>query len=162
MAQAVSFFSQTIFDSTLKGNGQPESTTWRVPIATLTAANYVAKAALVQALVDAVDALTLGNVHKNTTTFFETLVSVSPAATQLAQRENKMLLRYFDGAVNQKFRVSIGTFDLSQLPLHSEFLDLTAGTGLALKNAFDAIVVNPDVAADPATLQSVQFVGRNT
>lgn len=162
MTPAVSFFSETIFDSTVKANGQPESTTWRVPVATLTAANYVAKAALIDALVAAVAPLILGNVNKNTTTILESLVSLAPAATQLAQRENKLLLRYRDGATNQKFSVSIGTFDLSELPLHSEFLDLTAGNGAALKAAFEAIVVNPQVAANPVTLSSAQFVGRNT
>lgn len=162
MVAAVSFFSETIFDSTVKSNGQPESTVWRVPIATLTAANYVAKAALVSALTAAVDAVIIGNVNKDVTTILESILSLAPAATQLAQRENKWLLRYRDGATNQKFTVSIGTADLTQLPLHSEFMDLTAGNGATLKAAFEAIVVNPLVAADPVTLDSVQFVGRNT
>lgn len=162
MPPAVSWFSETIFDSTVKANGQPESTTWRVPIATLTAANYVAKSALITALTAAVDALILGNVNKDVTTILENIASLAPAATQLAQRENKLLLRYRDGATNQKFTVSIGTFDLSKLPLHSEFLDLTAGDGAALKAAFEAIVVNPLTAANPVTLDNAQFVGRNT
>lgn len=162
MALATSFFSETIYDSTLKGNGTPESTNWRVPVATLTAANLVAKTALIQALIDAVADLILGNVATNEVIQDRDIVSALPAATQLAQRENKMLLRYHDGATLQKFSVSIGTFDLTKLPLHSEFLDLTAAEGLALKTAFDAIVVNPLVAANPVSLDSVQFVGRNT
>lgn len=162
MALATSYFSQTIYDSTLKPNGTPESTNWRVPIATLTAGNVVAKSALVDALIAAVTALILGNIGSNEIVFDRDITSVAPAASQLAQRENKMLLRFSDGATLQKFTVSIGTFDLTALPLHSEFLDLTAGEGLALKTAFDAIVVNPTVAANPVTLNSVQFVGRNT
>lgn len=162
MALASSFFSQTIYDSTVKPNGTPESTNWRVPVATLTAANLVAKTALIDALVAAVASLILGNVATNEVIQDRDVLSVAPAASQLAQRENKMLLRYSDGATLQKFTVSIGTFDLTTLPLHSEFLDLTAGAGLALKTAFDAIVVNPTVAANPVTLNSVQFVGRNT
>jgi hypothetical protein len=162
MALATSYFSQTIYDSTMKPNGTPESTNWRVPVATLTAANLVAKTALIQALIDAVADLTLGNVGSNEVVQDRDIVSVAPAASQLAQRENKLLLRYSDGATLQKFSVSIGTFDLSALPLHSEFLDLTAGEGLALKTAFDAIVVNPTASANPVTLNSAQFVGRNT
>jgi hypothetical protein len=162
MPRATSYLSETIYDSTVKSNGTPESTNWRIAVATLTAANLVAKTALINALLAAVDTLILGEPAITEVIQDRQILSVSPAATQLAQRENKMLLRFIDGATNQKFTVSIGTFDLSKLPLHSEFLDLTAGDGLALKTAFDAIAVNPEVAADPVTLQSVQFVGRNT
>jgi hypothetical protein len=161
MALPTSFYSQTIYDSTLV-QGKPTSTTWEVPVATLTAANLVAKTALIAALKAAVAALVLGNIHQDAIIQNRPIISDLPAATNAAQRENKLLCRYHSGTSLKKFTVSIGTFDLTQLPLHNEFLDLTAGNGLSLKTAFEAIVVNPDDGSDPVILDSAQFVGRNT
>jgi len=161
MALPTSFYGQSIYDSTVKGNGQPESSSWSVPVHTLTAANYVAQSALIAALASAVAALLLGNLHQHETVIERILVSDLPAASQLAQRENKLLLRYHDVSTLEKFRVSLPTFDLTQLPLHSEFLDLTAGNGQALKTAFEAIVLSPN-GANAVLLDSAQFVGRNT
>jgi len=62
----------------------------------------------------------------------------------------------------QKYRVSLPTADLSVLPNNSEFLDLTGGVGLALKDAFEAVVRSPGNGANAVTLDSVQFVGRNS
>lgn len=161
MARAISFYFQTLYDSTIN-RGKPESTTWEVPIATLTAANLVAKTVLIGNLKTAVAALVLGNVHQDAIIQDRTVISDLAAATQLAQRENKLLIRYHSGTTLKKYQVSIGTFDLTQLPVHDEFLDLTAGTGLALKTAAEAIMVNPDDATDPIIVDSAQFVGRNT
>jgi hypothetical protein len=164
MSLPVSFYSETIADSTVKGNGSPETTTWEVPVTTLTAANYVAQQALIATLSTAVEAVILGNLAKTTITIDRVLVSGEPAATQLAQRENKLLIRYEDATTHQKFQVSIGTFDLTKLPLHSEFLDIeTASTpGNDLKLAFEAIVKSPDNASNAVIMTSAQFVGRNT
>lgn len=162
MAKAISFYGQSIYDSTIV-RGKPEVTNWEVPIATLTAANLVAKTALIATLKGAVAALVLGNLHQDTIVSDRALISDLAAATQAAQRENKMLIRYHSGTTLKRFSVSIGTFDLTQLPLHDEFLDIvSAGPGLDLKNAFEAIVVNPDDASDAIIVDSVQFVGRNT
>lgn len=163
MALPVSFSSMTINDNTInQKTGEPESTNWSVPVTTLTAANYVAKKALIDDLNTAVDSIIIGMIAKKEVVIDRTLVSALPAASTLAQRENKWLLRYVDTVTSQKFRVSIGTADLTELPDNSEFLDLTAGDGLALKTAFDAIVVSPDNSSNAVSLRSVQFVGRNT
>lgn len=162
MALPHSYFTQTIADNTVKPNGSPEITSYSVPITTLTAGNVVAKEILVANLLAAVDAIILGQDQKTEIVFDRGIVSYSPAASQLAQRENKWLCRYHGTTLHQKFQVSIGTADLTQLPNHSEFLDLTGGVGAALKTAFEAIVVSPDDAGEAVILDTVQFVGRNT
>jgi len=94
--------------------------------------------------------------------FLKDEISSAPAAVQAAQRENKLLLRYHGATSNQKFNVSIPTFDLTLLPNHSEFLDLTAGVGLALKDAFEDVVRSPNDSSEVVILDTAQFVGRNT
>jgi hypothetical protein len=94
--------------------------------------------------------------------FSRTQQAFGPSSNVLAQRENKYLARYHGTTLNQKFQVSFGTADLSLLPSHSEFLDLTTGPGEALKSAFDAVVKSPDDSSEAVSLDSVQFVGRNS
>lgn len=161
MATPISFYSETINDNSIKSNGQPESSNWRVPISTLSAANFTAKKALIDALQAAVDDIVIGNKATTDITFEKLLVSTTAAASKLAQRENKWLCRYHGASLNKKFQVSIPTADLTVLPDHSEFIDLSTGVGAALKAAFEAIVVSPDNSAEAVVLDSVQFVGRN-
>lgn len=162
MALPVSFYSLTLNDNTLRSNGIPESTNSEIAITTLTAANYAAQSALIAALQTAIDDVVIGVLAKATTTILRSILSSSPASSPLAQRENKWLLRYHGNTLQQKFQVSIGTADLSLLSNNSEFLDLTTSPGSALKSAFEAIAKSPDDGAESVTLDSVQFVGRNT
>jgi len=162
MSLPVSFVSVTFNDNTVKSNGQAESTTASFPIATLSAANYAAKAALIDALLAAVGGIVIGVEAKEETTFLRSFISADPASSALAQRENKWLMRYHDATTQQKYQVSVGTADLTKLADHSEFLDLTGGDGAALKTAFEAIVVSPGNSANAVVLDTVQFVGRNT
>jgi len=162
MAVPTSFASWTYNDSTVKANGEPESSSFRLPVTNLTAANVAAQSALVADLTTAIEAVVLGVLQKTTLIFDEVVLSDIPANDQLAQREIKLLCRYHDTTTGAKFRCSIPTFDLSLLPLHSEFLDLTADEGLALKSAFEAIVKSPTDDSHAVVLDSAQFVGRNT
>jgi hypothetical protein len=162
MTLPVSFVSQVLLDNTVKANGEPESASYALPVTTLTAANYVAKKALIDVLTVAVGGVTLGNVKKTEVTILRDITAASPPSNIAAQRENKLLIRYHDAITLQKYRASIPTFDLTTLPAHSEFLDLTAGVGQALKDAFEAIVVSPGDSANSVVLDSAQFVGRNT
>lgn len=158
-----SYWSQTINDNTLKSNGQPESTNFRVPITTLTPANVAATVTLTGNLAAAFAGIIIGEFAANETTYARNILSGDPAASQLAQRENKWLFRYHDATVpSQKHTVSLGTADLTVLPNNSEFIDLTAGAGLAVKTAFEAVVVAPNDSAHSVILDSIQFVGRNT
>jgi hypothetical protein len=162
MSLPVSFHAITYADNTRKQNGDPETTTVSFPITTLTAANYVAQSALLATLDNAVAAVVIGELNKKDTTILRQQISVIPSADPLAQRENKLLIRYHGVNLNKKFRASIGTFDLTLLTGNSEFLDLTAGAGLDLKNAIEAVVKSPDDASEAVVVDSAQFVGRNT
>jgi hypothetical protein len=161
MALASSFWSLTFNDNTIK-NGKPESTNAEFPIITLTAANLVATETLVGNLENAVTALCIGELAKTEYSLNRLRISDLAAGSQAAQRENKWLMRYHGNSLKEKFRVSVGTADLTALPNHSEFLDLTTDPGLALKTAFEAVVRSPGDSAETVTLDSVQFVGRNT
>jgi hypothetical protein len=159
MAVAKSFASWTYFDSTQSDTGKPESASFELPVTTLTAGNVAAQATLVDALTTAIEALVLGNLNKTSLIFEREIISEVPANDQFAQRGIKLLCRYHDAAVpSRKYRCSIPTFDLEKLPLHSEFLDLTAGDGAALKTAFEAVVKSAQDAANAVVLDSAQYI----
>jgi hypothetical protein len=161
MALPTSFYGLTINDNTVK-DGKPESTSVQLPIIPLTPANVAATQTLAINLENAIDGITIGEMAKSEIVYDRDILSADPAPSQLAQRENKWLMRYHGTTLNEKFRASIGTADLTQLPNNSEFLDLTVGVGLALKTAFEAVVRSPGDGAETVVLDSVQFVGRNT
>lgn len=164
MALPVSYHTITLADNTKKSNGEPETTSTRFPVITLTPANAAATITLMGNLRTALASLVIGRFVKNSIIYAENQTGPqTPADSVLAQRENKWLLRYHDAVTYQKFQVSVGTADLTALPAtNTEFLDLTAGDGLALKTAFEAVVVSPADAANSVVLDSVQFVGRNS
>lgn len=162
MAMPISYWSKTIADNTTKSSGEPEVTTFEVPIITLTPANVAATETLTGNLATAIAAVTLGRSIRNTIVYNRAIVGNEPAASTAAQRENKWLCRYHDVTTFQKYRVEIGTADLTKLPDHKEFMDLTAGDGLALKTAFEAVVRSPADASHLVLLDTVQFVGRNS
>lgn len=162
MAIPTSFMLETYNDNTQKANGEPESASIRLPIATLSAANLVAKLALVAALRTAFAGVVIGVDAKQEITLKSDIFSRNRAPSTAAQRENKWLLRYHDAVTYKKFSGSLPTADLSLLPDGSEFLDLTADPGLALKTAFEAIVVSGDDDSHATVLDSAQFVGRNS
>jgi len=162
MALPTSFVSQTKSDNTMKQNGEAESTSWRLPVTTITAANFNAQATKITTLDGAVAAITLGRTIKTSTAVNVFEQANTPASDPLAQRENKWLARYHDATNGQKFTVSWGTADLSLHMTNSEFLDLTTGAGATLKTAFEDVVVSPNDASHAVVLDSVQFVGRNS
>ncbi len=95
----------------------------------------------IQTLTDAWDAVILGSNIRAVKTE-DTVVDAgdsTPPASELANRGDKWLYRAqtTNGAI---FTGELGVADYTQLPSPtSDTLDLTAGVGLALKNAFDAI-----------------------
>lgn len=158
MAVPTSFVNWTYFDSTLNEAGSPESASFELPIITLSAANVAATEALVDNLTTAIEALVLGNLNKTTIVWEREVVSSVAANDQFAQRGIKILCRYHSSTnPARKFRVSIPTFDLALLPIHSEYLDLTTNPGLAFKTAFEAVVRSPDSDTEPVVLDSAQY-----
>ena len=118
-----------------------------------------------QAVVDAVAAIIRGPAPSGVKTTSETIDGGddTPPADKEAVRENKWLLRMscLDG--NGDTRIlshEIGTADNTNLPSPSDdFLDLTAGVGLALKTAVEAVYLS--LYGTTGTLISVQQIGRS-
>lgn len=162
MPLPVSKYTLSIYDNTVKGDGTPESTSFSIPISTLTPANVAATVTLTGNLQTALAAITLGQFAKADIGYSSTLLGASAATDPLAQRENKWLFRYHDSTNFQKFQVSCGTADLTFLMANSEYVDLATGAGAALKTAFEAVAVSPNDASHSVILDSVQFVGRNS
>jgi len=163
MALPISFLSLTMADNTNNAAGQPTTSNTEVPVIGITAANFTAQAALHAALINALEGITIGNPFRSQIVSNREQISSVGSNDPLAQRENKWLLRYHGSTLNQKFQVSLATADLTQLvgTDHTEFLDLSGGTGAALKSAFEAVVRSPDDGSEAVVLDSVQYVGRN-
>lgn len=160
---AISYYSQTINDNTKADkSGKAEFGTFEVPIVTLTPANVAATETLIgnfqAALVDVI----LGVLAKRQMVYSRVFTSNARASDILAQRENKWLCRYHDNTTQKNYSVSIPTAKLSVLDDGEEFMDLTAAPGDAFKTAFEALVRGADNPGNAITLDSVQFVGRNT
>ena len=121
-------------------------------------------AADIQAVADALDAIIRGSPIKASFST-DTIVDVgdaTPPADNEADRNNKWLLRIQTQDADSQPTVlthEIGTADNTHLPSsNSDFLDLTAGVGLALKTAIDAAYVGPYDSG--GVLLSVQQVTR--
>ena len=115
----------------------------------------------VQALADAIDAVIRGVAVKATTAVIEIVDagSAGPAADSEANRGSKWLFRTQDGVTGKIYTNEIGTADGTVLPsTDSDFIDLTAGVGLALKTAWEAVYRSED--GNAGTLLSVQQVNR--
>lgn len=118
------------------------------------------------AVADAVEAVILGvapgavqsarTVHQAPT--------AGPSTELGANRGNKLQIKVAvaldKGGAGDIYDYEIGTFDDSVLPSSSsDFLDLTAGVGLALKTAIEAVYESDE--GNPGVLQSAQQVNRN-
>ncbi len=113
-----------------------------------------------QAIADAIDDLILGSAVRATVT----VPNVVDAGSQVIPTDpmsrvgNKMLMRLQETASGKVYTNELGTFDNDALPTGNDFLDLTAGFGLALKTAIDAVWESP--LGNAGVLLSVQQVNR--
>lgn len=115
----------------------------------------------VQALADALDAIILGVAIKATVTVPNVVDAgaLGPSTDQDADRSRKWLFRTFVAAENKTYNNEIGTADNAILPgSGSDFVDLTAGLGLAVKTAWDAEYETPN--GNSGVLASIQQVSR--
>lgn len=116
----------------------------------------------VGALVTALEAVILGSDLRavQTTPTVIDAGSAVPPADENANRNNKWLFRFQDSTTAKIYSHEIGTADNTALPSPTtDFLDLSAGVGLALKTAFDAVWKSP--VGNAGVLLSVQQVNRN-
>lgn len=162
MAAPVTYLAVETADNTLKSNGQPETATYRMGLTTATPANVATVLANAGGLVAAIQGIILGRVVKQDFLYDSTIHEKIPATSKLAQRENKWLFRYHNPTSFKAFTVSIPCADLTKTMDNSEFVSLTTGAGLAVKTAFEQVVVCPDDQEEFGILDSIQFVGRNT
>lgn len=115
-----------------------------------------------QAIADAMDALIIGAAIRATLTVPNVVDDGSQVPpTDLNSRVgNKLLMRLQDGTTGNIYTNEMGTFDNLELPANNDFLDLTAGTGLALKTAIDVVWESP--LGNSGVLVSAQQVNRKS
>lgn len=129
-----------------------------VMIADLTAGNFAASIVELDAIRDAIEAITLCTLRTRAIiAVTEEIAGVLPA-NGFAQRETKWLVSGND-ANGQARTLEIPGADLSLLPAGSGVLNIAAGVGLALKTALDAAWTTP--TGEAITVEQVIHVGRN-
>lgn len=114
-----------------------------------------------QAIIDAYDALVLGADLRGVITVPNVvdLGSQVPPADDNANRGNKMLVRIQEAVTGKIRRYELGTFDNAQLPSPTDdFVDITAGNGLALKTAIEAVYETEN--GNAGTVLSIQQITR--
>ncbi|HEY6020599.1 MAG TPA: hypothetical protein VIY48_12130 [Candidatus Paceibacterota bacterium] len=146
-------------DSTAGKNGKPESAGTSIRIITMTAGNAAATVTALGTLLTAIQAVSLGLLANETIVWSDTYSNAGFATDKHAQRENKWLVTMEDNTTHRTESFTIPCADLDLLPdNHSELMDLTAGAGLALKQAVEAVYRS--VEDNACTIVSVKFVGR--
>lgn len=125
----------------------------------LTAANFDAQAALVASLKAAIVAVVINQVFKDQAAIVNEIAKVPPS-DEFAQRELKWAISMVDDVLASTSVIEVGGADLANLVAGTEFMDITAGVGLALVAAVEAVHLSP--AGNAVTVTSVKFVGRNT
>lgn len=141
-------------------DGKPEGSNVEIRINDLNAGNLVAQQALLATLLTQLQALSLGLLAHETIVLSDTFSSAGFATDKAAQRENKWLVSMEDDTTHRVEVFTVPCADTSLLSdNHSEALDLSAGTGLAFKNAVEAVYRS--IAGNTATMVSCTFVGRN-
>lgn len=125
----------------------------------LTAGNFAAQTALIDALVLAFVGVSIGTPTKDTRIASETdIVGVAPAA--FAQRESKWLVRCADGVTARPCNFEIPCADLALLEAGTDRMDTGNAAYIALVAAVEALPVQ-SVAGNAVTVVEVIFVGRN-
>jgi len=128
----------------------------------LTAVNFDAEGSKFLAFRDALAAITLGlrisYTHGNRE---ETLAPGSEAASPLAQREAKWLVRYHSATGTDQYRMEIPCADLTLLDSNNKgFAEMgDAGVVDAFVSAFESFVLAEGGGA--VVVDSIQHVGRN-
>jgi len=108
--------------------------------------------------VDAVASGTYASDQDSTITRY----SNAPAPTSAAQREEKLLVSYEDNVTFARYTFTIGTFLKSAVTFkpNTDEVDISAGGGLTLKNAFEAVAVSP--AGNSCSVLGMRYVGRSS
>lgn len=128
-------------------------------IVEMTAANFDATITAINALSTAILGVQVENaLQSKIVTAQNNLISRSPATDKASQRESKWMLTLEDNTLHSLSRHEVPLADTQWVTANSDFMDLSAGPGAALKTAVEAIVKSP--AGNAVSLVSVQFVGK--
>jgi len=132
----------------------------------MTEEDYDANQTLRSAYVTAVDGIALGVlIQSNYGGELRIVNPVSKAASASAQRENKLLVRFYDSVTFKRFSYAIPTIDLPSLVFLSEARDFvnptTPASVVALVRAHQAFIVNPETG-NLTTIENLEYVGGNT
>lgn len=124
-------------------------------IGDLTAVSLAGALTQMGALEDAISAIVLGSLVQSRWGDSDNIVA-APPTSKLAQRGVKWTLQGRDSVTGVPVINHVPTADLTKLPAGaSEDLDLTAGVGLALKTAYEALVKSP--AGNALTLERCYY-----
>lgn len=136
-----------------------EKSNVRFAVTQMTAANFDATNTAIDALSTAIGNVQVeNNLQSKKVAAVNTFYSRGAATSKSAQRENKWLLLFEDTTLHTLFRHEVPLADLQLVQANTDYMDLSAGDGLALKTAAEAIVRSP--AGNSASLASVQYVGK--
>lgn len=159
-------WSETISDY----NG--ETSTLSVGVGAVTAVSLPGLLTNIAALRAAIDGLIIGVPKSDTLTAYKTPISNALPSDPNAQVERKWLVTYdditafFDDPVNaipnagfgKIFNIEIATADADLLEDNQEFLDISAGPGLAFATAFNNMARSP--YGGEARVLTIELVGR--
>lgn len=146
------------FNLTFTDNGS-ETAKMGVNIADLTAGNFAAQDAAMDALSTAVAAVTRGTINKDQRVAVETTIPGAPPASNEAQRETKWLVRATDDVTGFAVTFTIPTADLTFLVSGTGAMDLVGAEGAALVSAIEGVVTSR--LGNAITVVEIVHVGRN-
>ena len=135
-----------------------ETSTVGVNTIDLNAGNIAATLALFTTLSAAIDAVVIGTPRSESISAITTEIAGVLPVNGFAQRETKWLVQGVDSA-GLTCTLEIPCADLDQLAGGTGELDITAGAGLALANALNAVWRSR--AGNAVTVSRVSHVGRN-
>lgn len=141
--------------------GEPSSVT--IPTLAQTGTGLDAHDALLDTAIAAIEALMI-DPSKQAETRVYNFDDPKPgdSTNPLNQRECKLLITGRDSVTGKVRKMEIPGFNLTKLsPVDKNIVDITAGDGLAAKNALEAVWVNPDTG-NSIDVEEMRHVGRNT
>jgi len=135
-----------------------ESSTVGVRTVDLTAGNITAQLALQATLQTAIDGIANGALKTRSVLAETEELAATPPASGFVQRETKWLVSGVDSA-GFSTTLEIPCADLALLPSGSGVLDISAGAGLAFKDALEAVWRSQQ--GNAVVVNTVIHVGRN-
>jgi len=139
-----------------------ENSNTRLVVEQLTSANVTADLALIDTLLAAMQAITLGQLKTSSVVFRKQEEDTATPTDPNAQRERKWLVVYHDTTTGKKYRAEIPTADLTgtNLQTNSDMANLADTQIAAFVTAFEAIVKDPDTGLNDVAIDYIQHVGK--